>query len=316
MTDFTQETPKIPKQYSCEVCAFSTANKKDYNRHLLTRKHESMTQTMTEHYNITQKNPNKNICEHCNNEYSSRQYLWKHKKICKSKSIVREQPNQTEQLDHPPQPNTTNNMMIDKEMFLQLVQDNQDFKRMLIELAQKNHPTTNNTMNNTLNNNNQKFNLNLYLNETCKNAVNWTDFVKNIQVSQDDLIYNGPLGFSNAMTNIIMNNLNQYSETERPIHCTDLKRKSVYIKDDNEWEIQKNDTKFMRAIKYTSAKCMKTYLDTQDEEPDMEECKQTAMMVGCNSIILTGENEEKIPKVINNILKNVTIDKTNFATIS
>ena len=171
----TESPMKTPNQFFCEKCAYTTSSKKDFNKHLLTQKHKRLTNTdgnvpKTPEIPAPQNNKKQFICDKCNNNYSCRQSLWKHKKCCKG---IIEQPNQ------PPQPNTTtNNMMIDKEMFLQLVQDNQDFKRMLIELAQKNQIITtnnnnnNNTMNNTLNNNNQKFNLNLYLNETCKNAVN------------------------------------------------------------------------------------------------------------------------------------------------
>jgi len=323
------KTKANEKKYCCEICDFFTLKKTDYTRHLSTNKHIMNIKNREKERNgvvSSKQNESKYCCEQCNYTTNDLTKYTRHCNTIKHKKTVENRDNNIVNNS-----NSSDNIVVSKEVFLQLMQDNQEFKRMMLEqsnqIVQQNNQLleqnnkiieisqniTNNTTNNnnnTLNNNtvNQKFNLNLYLNETCKNAMNWSDFINGIQINQDDLLYNGPLGFPNAMSNVILSNLNQLESTERPIHCTDLKRKSIYIKDDNTWELQKNHDKFYKAVDTISDKFKDTYMDSQ-EDPDMSTEKEDALMISCRNIMMTGEHIETIPKIVNTVLKNVTIDK-------
>jgi len=318
-----QKNPqKNPNVYHCKICNIIIKSKKDYTCHLSTNKHKKniLSSGNNENIVIEIKQPKSYNCEYCNytakvlSMYTRHCNSIKHKKnVENAETTTNPDTNETTTTNSTP----PNNIVIDKEVFLQLVQDNQEFKRMLIEQNEKllglsQNITNNNTLNNNNNNNNntvnQKFNLNLYLNETCKNAMNWSDFINGIQISQDDLLYNGPLGFPNAMSNVILTNLNQLETTERPIHCTDLKRKSIYIKDKNTWELQKNHDKFYKAVDRISDKFKDTYMDSQ-EDSDMSTEQEDALMISCRNIMMTGEHIETIPKIVNTVIKEVVVVK-------
>jgi len=314
-------TQKTEHKYHCELCNFVTYNKTDYSRHLLTNKHKRniVLSEKNENIVIEIKQPKSYTCEYCNYNTKDLSMYTRHCNTNKHKKNIENNErneNTTENTIENTTENTTENIVVNKDIFIkilqsnqELVQDNQEFKRMLIEQNEKLIGLSQNiTNNNTLNNNNQRFNLNLYLNETCKNAMNWSDFINGIQINQDDLLYNGPLGFSNAMSNVILTNLNQLESTERPIHCTDLKRKSIYIKDKDTWELQKNHDKFYKAVDRISDKFKDTYMDSQ-EDSDMSTEQEDALMISCRNIMMTGEHIETIPKIVNTVLKNVTIDK-------
>jgi hypothetical protein len=205
------------------------------------------------------KSPEQFSCKNCTKIYKTRQSLWKHKQSCKSTeemdSIALEETAET--LD---KINEENNILIDKDLFFiiiknnqDLLKDNQEFKNMMIEQNKQmielsrntGKNTTNNTIINTINNN-QKFNLNFFLNEQCKDAMNLSDFIDSIDVSLQDLEYVGEHGYVNGITKIIMDNLNQLDLYKRPIHCTDLKREVIHIKDNDKWEKDTEDNEKMR----------------------------------------------------------------------
>jgi hypothetical protein len=183
----------------------------------------------------------------------------------------------------------------------------------LIELA-KNNQLSGNYSNNT-NCNNKTFNLNFFLNETCKNALNINDFVDSIKLQLTDLENVGKLGFINGITNIIVKNLNALNETERPVHCTDRKRKTIYVKDEDKWEKEDTECKKVRkAIKHVANKNSKLLFEFKEMHPDCvdgdsKHSDQYSKLVveaygGANQ-----EDAENENKIINNILKVVTIDK-------
>ena len=168
-------------------------------------------------------------CE-CGKLYKERTGLWRHKKKC---TYVDNMNNDTIDNDNTPDIEKIS----DTTLVVELVRQNKEFKQMLLdqtkqmmELASKSH-----VVNNTTNNNNQRFNINLFLNDTCKDAMNITDFLRDIDVQNNELEYIGHNGYVTGMTKMITDRLKSMDVTKRPIHCTDIKRETMYIKDDGVW---------------------------------------------------------------------------------
>ena len=209
-----EKTPKTPKKYVCIICDYATRNKCDYSRHNLTPKHKNLCQMVINDNKKTPKTPNTNVCS-CGKEYKFISGLSRHKLVC-----------------HFLEKNAT----INSSVVTQLLKDNQDFKEQIIALTEKNitQPVQNITNNNT-HNNNVTFNLNYFLNTTCKNAINMKDFIGSINVNFNDLENTGKNGFVKNMTQVITRELGKLEACMRPIHCSDVKRKVLHIKDENAW---------------------------------------------------------------------------------
>jgi hypothetical protein len=190
----------------------------------------------------------------------------------------------------------------------ELQKQSQEFQKQLFDICKNNNKTV---INNT--NSNNKFNINVFLNEQCKDAINFADFVKNIEVSQDDLHNTGQLGFVDGISKIILDNLKQLSINERPIHCTDLKRETMYIKDEDKWNKEEDDTKLRNAIQTVSRKSMKTLNDWKQVNPDYEdgdsEFSQECLSMQRHSV--AGDDREVyFPKVARLVAKEVIVDKS------
>jgi hypothetical protein len=302
-TFFTQ---KNSNKFECIYCHFNCCNKNDYNRHILTRKHKILSNTTEKN----SKNLDGFIC-HCGKEYKHHSSLWNHKKKCIQKEKTEEEENIIE-----PENN------ISPEMILNIIQQNQEFKdllleqnKLIIELS-KNSSTTN--INNSMNNsNNKSFNLNVFLNETCKDAMNIMDFVDSIKIQLSDIESIGELGYVNGMSKLIIKHLNALDENMRPVHCSDPKRDSLYVKDKNVWEKEDPDNKkIKKAIKYISNKNICALPEWRLKYPD---CIYSDSLKSdqYNHIVLeamggSGDNdEEKADKIVKKIAKVVTIDKNN-----
>ena len=291
---------KIPPKFECENCHYYTISNKDYNKHLLTSKHKRLTNTN----GFTNENPkkslenNKYICV-CGNEYKHQSSLCKHKRSCNSFSTsVTIEPE-----------NKISNESTDKELIMLLIKDNSEFKNMMMEVIKNG---THNTNTNSLN---KTFNLQFFLNENCKNAMNITDFVESIQLKLSDLETVGELGYVDGISNIIINKLKDLDVTERPIHCTDKKREVLYVKDDNIWKKEDQQNKKVRnAIKKIADKNMKLIPQFQKMYPD---CGKSTSKVAdkYNNIVIEamggkGDNySEKENKIISNISKQVIVEK-------
>ena len=244
----TNLSPKIPKKYSCESCDYNTSSMKDFNKHLLTRKHKMLTNVDK----TVPENPDF-ICDVCGKLYKYRQSLHVHKQKCSSaKNTVAVRDNDT--FNEP-----TLEYLLKEN--LEMKRDNMEMKEMMMEMMGKMGNTTNNTMNN-------HFNINMFLNDQCKDAVNFSDFIDRIEISHDDLENNAELGFVNGMTKILMDNLRQLTLHERPIHCTDVKRETFYIKDHNVWEKEQSVEKLENAIQEVSRKSIKSLLDWKKINPE------------------------------------------------
>ena len=237
----TESSQKNDRKYFCEICDYSTCKKCNYDKHLLSRKHENSNNNNPK---VAQSSHECNICNKC---FNDRAGLWRHKKKC---SIINNL-DETQLHPHfvPSYHSSTEDMQM--TLILELVKQNQEFKDMLIQQSSqmmeqnknmvevaKNSQINNNTINNTTtsNSHNKTFNLNFFLNETCKDAMNMKDFIKSLEMSFSELEKMGEVGFAEGMSRLFVDRLNKLDITKRPIHCSDIKREIIHIKDDNKWE--------------------------------------------------------------------------------
>ena len=298
----TDLVPKISEKFHCEKCHYFTSRKSQFDRHILTYKHNQQ-QKSTFFNEKVPKSSNTFNCV-CGKEYKDRSGLWKHNKNCKNNFEI----------------DTKNEGPTDKEIMMivvqqnaMLIKENQEFKNLILEIVKKD--TTINNNNNNINSHNKTFNLQFFLNETCKDAMNIMDFVDSIKIQLSDLEKVGKIGFVEGISNIIVKNLNSLDETKRPVHCTDSKREVIYIKDEDKWE-KENETKvkLRKAIKYVAHKNSKMLSEFRTKNPD---CLKSTSKVSdkYNKLVLEalggkGDNDsEKEDKIIKNIAKEVTIEK-------
>jgi len=328
---------KTINEYNCKCCNFITKRKNDYNRHIMTAKHKSTIGG--------DKKAEKRITCSCGKEYKNRQGLFKHKQKCDYKPI--EEPI-IEPIEEPTQKLT--NIEPNITMILDIIKENQEIKKLLLEqtikvseqnkqvielhkennilnkennilnkennilinkLVEKESNTTINNNNNTTNNNNQKFNLNFFLNETCKNAMNMKEFIDNIKVTFEELLTIGNTGFVNGVSDIFIKRLQDMEVTKRPIHCTDLKRETIYLKDDDKWNKDENDNeKIKQAIEKIEQKNIISLNEWCHENPDSRklDTNNNKLMYKIYEETLNGDEKTR-EKVIKNITKNVTIDR-------
>jgi len=288
---------KISKKYHCEKCNYKTSRKYNMDLHINSMKHKN-NQITTENNVYLVKTSKTHECINCNKLFNDRAGLWRHNKKCKH-------------ANDSDQNITNNNSECNKnDLMNYLIKENQEFKNLLLEIVKKDTYTTNNTISN-----NKSFNLNLFLNETCKDAMNIMDFVDSIKLQLSDLERVGELGFVDGISNIIVNSLKELDITERPIHCTDKKREVIYVKDADKWEKEDAEKKNIRkVIKKVANKNIMLLQKFKEVHPD---CGKSASVFSdqYNKIIIesmggSGDNDsEKEEKIIQKISKNVTINK-------
>ena len=291
---------KICNEYFCEVCDYKTVRKSSYDDHLLSRKHNK---SMFVNQNL-QKICNEFICQKCNKKYKDNSGLWRHKKKCNGSDFVDVEQNNETIIQK-------NNSEKD-ELINYLIKENQEFKNLILEIVKKDtYQVTNNT---TTNSHNKAFNLNFFLNETCKDAMNIMDFVESIKLQVSDLESVGELGYVEGISNIIVKNLNALDVTQRPVHCTDKKRETIYIKDDNKWEKDEERNKMHKMIKKVADKNARLLPKFTEKYPDYKNYhsknsdKYSKIIV--EAMGGSGDNDyEKEEKIIKNIAKNIVLEK-------
>jgi hypothetical protein len=240
--------------------------------------------------NLATTNTNLFKCEKCNKEYQHRQGLWKHNKKCKTK-----QHPDSETADEP----------TDKELIMMLIKQNTE----LMEIVKNGTHNTTHT-----NSHNKAFNLQFFLNETCKDAMNIMDFVDSIKLQLSDLERVGELGYVEGISNIIVQNLKELDVNKRPVHCTDKKRETMYIKDENKWEKDEEKLKLHKVVRKVTYKNQNLIPDYKKEHPDYNK-SSSKISDKFNKIVVesmggSGDNDfEKEEKIIKNISKQVFIDK-------
>ena len=305
----TEKSQKSPYKFICNICDYYTCKKSDYDKHVLTRKHSKTTNLFT---NVDINSPKvaaKIYACDCGKEYTHRQSLYIHKKKCSFTN--------NEEIEYDGENKIINeNDPTDKELIMLLIKENSELKNMMIEVIKNGTHNTNISYNN--NSNNKSFNLNFFLNETCKDAMNIMDFVDSIKLQLSDLESVGKLGFVEGISNIITSNLKALDITQRPVHCADKKREILYIKDEDKWEKEDDQKKKMRkAIKKVATKNMCLIPKFKEAHPD---CSKSSSYYSdqYNKIIVeacggSGDNDlEKEDKIIRKIANNVIIDKQNI----
>ena len=302
---------KKTSKFICEKCNFECSKKQDYERHLLTRKHKILTNT----YIKTPEKLQPFICS-CGKTYKHRQSLFNHKKKCNHISVEKDTSDTDSDKELPIQEkqNVHENNIDYKDMFLEMMKENRELHKTIHEMIPK---IGNNNTTNTTNNNNQQFNLQFFLNEQCKDALNITDFMHSLQLNMNDLIQTGKLGYVDGISRIFVKALKDMDITERPIHCTDIKRETVYIKDQDKWEKDEdNKEKIKRTIRNIENKNLKMLPQWQEDNPDcmnMESKKSEEFMeLSINALGGHDDKEVSQKKIMKNILKEVVIDKNNL----
>jgi len=309
--------PKELKKFHCLCCDFNTSRFSQYQRHVDTIKHKRLQNT-TNTTKKFQKVPNLEVeimekkyeCEVCNKKYMHHSSLWKHKQNCNEYLLETEK-------KEPPIAGLDAN-------FLKFVLENntENIKNIVMEVCKQIQPNMNNSYNTTQqthnNSHNKTFNLQIFLNETCKDAMNLTDFINSIDLQLSDLESVGQLGFVNGISNILIKNLNAMDVTKRPVHCSDTKREVMYVKEDGKWEKdEENNAKLRKAIKklaFNNSKLLPVY---RKKYPDSENPLSTKSDK-YNKLVIEaygGKNDDIINenKIIKNIVKETGIDKDLFS---
>jgi hypothetical protein len=317
------DTTLIPSEnpkFFCVCCQYKTRNKKDYDRHLNTPKHSKKTQLLQNTTENTTKNPNlphilpqinyNNYNCGCGKSYKHHSSLWLHKKKCNftpDKIII-----------NVDDPQSTNNQH-STDLILELLKQNKEFKELIIEQNKqmlemsKNVSITNNSNNITQNNN--KFNLQVFLNETCKDALNLSEFLESLVLTLTDFENFGLLGYCGGISNILVNGLNKLDISKRPIHCSDLKREVIHIKNNDTWHKDENKEqmiKVIKAIEDKNIKQMSLWGKANPEYKDPNHKKSDLYTKLIDNSLSDSDKEKALKnynKIIRTVVKEILVDK-------
>ena len=301
----TESCEKVAHNFNCLYCDYNTSRKSSYDKHILTSKHKRLTHVNKSLTESCEKDSDSIVftCHMCYKEYKSRVGLWKHSKTCNFET------------------KNEKNEISDKELIMmvvkqnaELMKENSEMRNMMMGVIKTGtHNTTNNT-----NSHNKTFNLNFFLNETCKDALNINDFVSSIKVSLTDLENTGRQGYVEGVSNIILKNLNNLEQYQRPIHCSDFKREVIYIKDNDKWEKECEEKPLLtKAIKVIANENIKKIMEWKETNPDCtnSESKKNNLYLKIVSNSMNGSNKEEgtknITKIISNVAKETIIQKEN-----
>jgi hypothetical protein len=288
----TEKAQKIAIKFICKSCDFECSKKSDWERHILRPKHLKQLEMIQNDTNNI-KNANQYECE-CGNSYKHHSGLSRHKKICEDKK------DKTKKDD----------------LIEYLIKENQEFKNLILELAKKDNSVINNNNNNNCHNTNNTFNLNMFLNEKCKDAINIDDFISNVKMQLTDLENFGYMGYVEGVSRILIKNLKDLDTYSRPIHCSDLKREVFYIKDNNEWTKETDDKPVLKnVIKQVANKNIKQIQTWKNEHPDctQSDSKKNDQYINIVMNSMSGgtseEQQNNLSQIVKNISKAVVIDK-------
>ena len=298
-----EKTPKNAKNFYCENCEFRCSKQSDWNRHITRPKH-------VKNQNNIVKNA-VHMCVKCEKIYKYNSGLWNHYKTCDAVN------NYQENIDHV-RDSSNNDIKMLTNLVLEVVKSNTELQKQcsenqkqMIELCKNNNNNTT-THNTTTNSHNKTFNLQFFLNEECKDAMNLQDFIESVQMQMADLETIGELGYVEGVSKFIMGKLNETDVNKRPVHCSDAKRETLYVKDDNVWtkegaenvkirgavkKIEKKNIKLLNVWKEAHAGCMDSESPYNDQ--------YTHMIIGS----LGGCEPDNVNKVIKKIAKATIIDK-------
>jgi len=326
-----QNLPKSSHKFYCKFCDYGTSKKSSYNDHVLSTKHQKLVisnqkeQNGNEHSQILPKFCQPYICPNCSKEYKDNSGLWRHKKKCIKLVEEMQEKKQDDSVSNETvlalikqnQELQKQDYSVSNENVLALIKQNQELQKQVFELASKPNTINNNT-NNTMN---ASFNLNLFLNETCKDAMNLTDFVDSLKISFADLENTGKLGYEKGISQIFLNGLKELDVSRRPIHCTDSKRENLYIKDKDNWQKDQEKDRIRMAVRKVANKNVNQIADWFNANPDAHDYHSKKNDQYLNIVLkATGgstkeEEEKRINKVITTIARHVEIDKKDLPSV-
>ena len=300
-------TPENAKKFNCNTCYFTCSKESEWKRHIITRKHTNRTKLNK----IEQKEPPNNMlvfhCE-CGKSYNARNSLWYHKKKCSTNQekttnlVVNDDYNQK----------NTGGVEIDKELLIKMLLKNQEVMEKMMEIiptiGNVSHNNSHNTINNTTNN---QFNIQMFLKDHCKNAMNLTDFIDTLPITAETYDSTIDNGLTKTITNMITNGLSQLDILERPIHCTDASRKTLYVKEDNVWEKDHELVRILLGIRQIASKqrtLINKWKDTHDDWNSNDRMQSRFTSLICNSITDIENEEKETNKIISSISKSVYLD--------
>jgi hypothetical protein len=283
-------------KYECKKCNYICSRKGDFKKHIETKKHN------LEKYNKIQQKTLNLSCE-CGKIYKHRASLYNHKKICKSiygNENIQEKPQN--QCVEKPIDKGESNMVITKEMFMAVLEKNNELIQTINEIAPKIGNTTNHTTNN-------KFNLNVFLNEQCKDAMNLTDFIESLSICVNDLDYTKTNGYVKGVSNVFIKGLENLDTYARPVHCSDIKRKTMYIKEDEQWDKDKDNEKIKEAIQKVSSKHLDSLKEWESKNKNWRSSKEKSQEYMNYVYAITSNNNNNENKILTDVAQNVFIDK-------
>jgi len=299
----TKKHEKTTKNFVCEKCDYITSKQSEWNRHITTRKHKNIDKCL-------QEKSHKLTCV-CGNKYKYRQSLSVHRKTCikynsEENNIICD----TEEKEGKDTLSLLKNEQTDlKNIILELVKSNTELQKQMLDVCKNN--------NTTINSHNKTFNMQVFLNEKCKDAMNIMDFVNSMDLQLSDLEELGELGYVEGISRQMIRKLSELDVYKRPIHCSDLKRETIYVRDNGVWE-KENITydKLRKAIKYVTAKNGYLLEPWRDAHP---QCMNTQhplndVYVQIMSQAMGGKGEftDSENKIIKKVSKVITIDKNDY----
>ena len=319
---------KCPK-YNCLLCDYHTSSRKDFTKHEHTRKHEKLyAKSIAKPATTKLTALSVRTCSSCNYVFSTNGNMKKHQaRLCRG--VPQQESVAVPQVHVEPVTTRVNDSVVTNEVILDLIKKHSELQNVLMEQSAKvmeqsvkimemaNAPRTT-IVNSTTNNNNNHFNLNLFLNAKCKNAVNITDFVNSIQVQVDDLKATGRLGYVDGISRIFINALKDMEIEKRPIHCTDMKRETIYVKDQNAWEKENADKKMKSAVNHIAKMNLSQLPAWKENNPGYEvmDSPENNEYLHLSMTALGGRNDQEEEKYMNKIMKNVikevVIDKDSL----
>ena len=307
------------QNFYCEICQFKCCKKGDWNRHITTDKHVHRTKNIIFEQKSAE-NDKEFICKFCQKIYTARNSLWYHEKKCISDANSNKNTNDMDDLHD----NTQQSLPLEQQsdiktlttLIFELVKTNTELQKNIFDICKQGQNNFTSNINNITNSNNKTFNLQVFLNETCKDAMNISDFVESIKLQVSDLENVGRVGYIEGISNIIIKNLQALEIEKRPIHCTDQKREVMYVKDGNIWEKEDETNnkirKLVRSVAHKNICMLKAF---RDKYPD---CEQYDSKKGSqyNKLVIEAmggkgdDDYEKNTKIIKKIAKAVGIDKS------
>ncbi len=315
---------KSSKKFQCFYCDYFTSRKSQWDRHLLTGKHIKATEG-------DKKVPQETFKCECGCEYKCRQGLWKHKKFCdikkSSESSTPEEDDNNKNVEEENEDDENENeneenedkekseLLVLTELVKDVIKHNQDLTNKIIDICK----VGNNISHSNVHSNNKTFNLQFFLNETCKDAMNISEFVDSIKFKIKDLEHIGEVGFVDGISDVVLDNLTELDTRQRPIHCSDNKREILYIKDNDEWiKDDAPNTKMATVIKQIAHKNMKIIPEWVKNHPDCHksDSKQNDKYLKIVSNSMSGgtelEQKTNIKKIISKVAKEVSINKNKY----